>query len=85
MHHAGDVAELAVEPRARGIGRVEDECLAAAEAIGEEAAVRRHFVLGVVRAVVPTGHRHRRHQPAVAAGAGSDIEDREKIRLRRVG
>jgi len=84
MHHPSDVSELAVEPRVRGIACVEDETLAAAETIGEEASVGRHLVLRVVRPVVSARDGDSSHESTVTIGRGSDIEDREEIRLRCV-
>ena len=82
---AVDVAELRGQPRPDRVLEVEDEGQPGVEAVGEELAVGRHLVLGVVRPVLQAGHRERSDQPAVAAGLLRDVEDREEVGLGGVG
>jgi hypothetical protein len=75
------VAELRGQPRPDRVLEVEDEGQPGVEAVGEELAIGRHLVLGVVRPVLQAGDRERSDQLPVAAGLLRDVEDREEVGL----
>ena len=85
VHHAGRVAELRHDARLGRIGHVEDEGLPSSEAVGEQAAVGRHRVLGVVWLVVASGHWHGGHERAVTSRHGAHVEHGQEVGLGGVG
>lgn len=78
-------AELSREPRPCRIGEIEDETLSGPEAVGEELPVRRHLVLGVVRAVPAAWYRQRRDQSPIPVGVLGHVEDGQEIWLGGIG
>ncbi len=76
-----DVAELGGDAGLLRLAQVEDESLPALESVGEELAVRRHLVLGVMVAVAKARDGDRRHQAAIATVVLGDVKDGEEIRL----
>ena len=82
---AVDVTEGRGDSWCGRLAQIEDERLARSESVGEELPVGGHLVLGVMGAIGQTRNRKRGDQTAIPRAVLGHVENRQEVRLRRVG